>query len=241
MGELTCGVTGSGASGVAKRGPGHAGTVISMDTSWWLALAAVVLLAGVATLVDGWGRGGSSGGRGRSPGRSARSAAGAASGTAAGAAFFSSAARRDLVGECSVRGRARGEGPALPGSVRAGPHGCRRQDHQQEPRRAAGRGDSASARVRRGRPRAGQLPRNVRAAGSAGTGLPPTGGPGGPRDLGPGPRPDPLGIFLAPAAPTRSHPYSGAQPPNPRIALTRWSSNAGRAEIPRPHPQNRTG
>ncbi|ARP70430.1 hypothetical protein LK07_12290 [Streptomyces pluripotens] len=26
-----------------------------MDTSWWLALAAVVLLALVATLVDGWG------------------------------------------------------------------------------------------------------------------------------------------------------------------------------------------
>ncbi|MFF7854942.1 type II toxin-antitoxin system PemK/MazF family toxin [Streptomyces sp. NPDC007904] len=28
-----------------------------MDTSWWLAFAAVVLLALVATLVDGWGRG----------------------------------------------------------------------------------------------------------------------------------------------------------------------------------------
>ena len=28
-----------------------------MDTSWWLALAAVVLLALVATLIDGWGRG----------------------------------------------------------------------------------------------------------------------------------------------------------------------------------------
>ncbi|MGW1891659.1 type II toxin-antitoxin system PemK/MazF family toxin [Streptomyces sp. NPDC002004] len=28
-----------------------------MDTSWWLALAAVVLLALVATLLDGWGRG----------------------------------------------------------------------------------------------------------------------------------------------------------------------------------------
>ncbi|MGW2044200.1 type II toxin-antitoxin system PemK/MazF family toxin [Streptomyces sp. NPDC001858] len=27
-----------------------------MDTSWWLALAALVLLALVATLVDGWGR-----------------------------------------------------------------------------------------------------------------------------------------------------------------------------------------
>jgi mRNA-degrading endonuclease toxin of MazEF toxin-antitoxin module len=69
VGELTCGVTGSGASGVAKRGPGHAGTVISMDASWWLALVAVVLLAGVATLVDGWGRG-SSRGRGRSRSRS---------------------------------------------------------------------------------------------------------------------------------------------------------------------------
>ncbi|MFR9797311.1 type II toxin-antitoxin system PemK/MazF family toxin [Streptomyces sp. MS06] len=29
-----------------------------MDTSWWLALAAVVLLALVAVLVDGWGRSG---------------------------------------------------------------------------------------------------------------------------------------------------------------------------------------
>ncbi|MFI5473832.1 type II toxin-antitoxin system PemK/MazF family toxin [Streptomyces cacaoi] len=28
-----------------------------MDTSWWLALAAVILLALVATLADGWGRG----------------------------------------------------------------------------------------------------------------------------------------------------------------------------------------
>ncbi|MEU6355261.1 type II toxin-antitoxin system PemK/MazF family toxin [Streptomyces sp. NPDC047072] len=42
-----------------------------MDTSWWLALAAVVLLALVATLVDGWGRGH----RGH-PGRRSRSAAG---------------------------------------------------------------------------------------------------------------------------------------------------------------------
>lgn len=32
-------------------------TSFSMDTSWWLALAAVVLLALIATLVDGWGRG----------------------------------------------------------------------------------------------------------------------------------------------------------------------------------------
>ncbi|MBK3569699.1 type II toxin-antitoxin system PemK/MazF family toxin, partial [Streptomyces sp. MBT62] len=28
-----------------------------MDRFWWLALAAVMLLALVATLVDGWGRG----------------------------------------------------------------------------------------------------------------------------------------------------------------------------------------
>ncbi|MFG2815188.1 type II toxin-antitoxin system PemK/MazF family toxin [Streptomyces sp. NPDC048410] len=28
-----------------------------MDTTWWLALVAVLLLALVATLVDGWGRG----------------------------------------------------------------------------------------------------------------------------------------------------------------------------------------
>ncbi|MFF4348894.1 type II toxin-antitoxin system PemK/MazF family toxin [Streptomyces sp. NPDC001530] len=41
-----------------------------MDTSWWLALAAVVLLALVATLVDGWGRRGRRpAGRARPPGR----------------------------------------------------------------------------------------------------------------------------------------------------------------------------
>ncbi|MFF5469736.1 type II toxin-antitoxin system PemK/MazF family toxin [Streptomyces achromogenes] len=43
-----------------------------MDTSWWLALAAVVLLALVATLVDGWGRGRRPAGRRlRPPGRPA--------------------------------------------------------------------------------------------------------------------------------------------------------------------------
>ncbi|MDQ0991150.1 type II toxin-antitoxin system PemK/MazF family toxin [Streptomyces sp. V3I7] len=41
-----------------------------MDTSWWLALAAVVLLALVATLIDGWGRGRRPRGRrSRPPGR----------------------------------------------------------------------------------------------------------------------------------------------------------------------------
>ncbi|MFD1661962.1 type II toxin-antitoxin system PemK/MazF family toxin [Streptomyces caeni] len=40
-----------------------------MDTSWWLALAAVVLLALVATLVDGWGRGHRRRASGRPPGR----------------------------------------------------------------------------------------------------------------------------------------------------------------------------
>ncbi|MET9500994.1 type II toxin-antitoxin system PemK/MazF family toxin [Streptomyces sp. NPDC006622] len=45
-----------------------------MDTSWWLALAAVVLLALVATLVDGWGRGRRPAGRrSRPPGRPQRS------------------------------------------------------------------------------------------------------------------------------------------------------------------------
>ncbi|MFK4148038.1 type II toxin-antitoxin system PemK/MazF family toxin [Streptomyces sp. NPDC004065] len=44
-----------------------------MDTSWWLALAAVVLLALVATLVDGWGRGRRPAGRRtRPPGRPSR-------------------------------------------------------------------------------------------------------------------------------------------------------------------------
>ncbi|EKX61380.1 hypothetical protein [Streptomyces ipomoeae] len=36
-----------------------------MDTSWWLALAAVVLLALVAAVVDGWGRSGRPGRRER--------------------------------------------------------------------------------------------------------------------------------------------------------------------------------
>ncbi|MBQ0829042.1 type II toxin-antitoxin system PemK/MazF family toxin [Streptomyces tagetis] len=40
-----------------------------MDRSWWLALVAVVLLAFVATLVDGWGRGQRPGGARRPPGR----------------------------------------------------------------------------------------------------------------------------------------------------------------------------
>ncbi|MFJ1974662.1 type II toxin-antitoxin system PemK/MazF family toxin [Streptomyces sp. NPDC087903] len=44
-----------------------------MDTSWWLALVAVVLLALVATLVDGWGRGHRPGGRrSRPPGHPER-------------------------------------------------------------------------------------------------------------------------------------------------------------------------
>ncbi|MHB9861415.1 type II toxin-antitoxin system PemK/MazF family toxin [Streptomyces sp. YIM S03343] len=47
-----------------------------MDRSWWLALAAVVLLALVATLVDGWGRGQRPGGRRtRPPGRLGQGAA----------------------------------------------------------------------------------------------------------------------------------------------------------------------
>lgn len=61
-GELTCGVTRSAGSGAQEAGERarvsvRAGTVVPMDTSWWLALAAVVLLALVAALVDGWGRG----------------------------------------------------------------------------------------------------------------------------------------------------------------------------------------
>ncbi|MER6572515.1 type II toxin-antitoxin system PemK/MazF family toxin [Streptomyces sp. NPDC001093] len=55
-----------------------------MDTSWWLALAAVILLALVATLVDGWGRGRRYAGRrlrplgraGTRPARAARPAPG---------------------------------------------------------------------------------------------------------------------------------------------------------------------
>lgn len=50
-----------------------------MDTSWWLALAAVVLLALVATLVDGWGGSGRrpQGRRTRPPGRPVRRHGGA--------------------------------------------------------------------------------------------------------------------------------------------------------------------
>ncbi|MEU1183110.1 type II toxin-antitoxin system PemK/MazF family toxin [Streptomyces sp. NPDC005820] len=44
-----------------------------MDTSWWPALAAVISLALVVTLVDGWGRGRRpEGRRTRPPGRAAR-------------------------------------------------------------------------------------------------------------------------------------------------------------------------
>lgn len=51
----------------------RAGNVIRMDTSWWLALTAVILLALVATLVDGWGRGRRpEGRRTRPPGRPGR-------------------------------------------------------------------------------------------------------------------------------------------------------------------------
>ncbi|MET9778465.1 type II toxin-antitoxin system PemK/MazF family toxin [Streptomyces sp. NPDC006367] len=39
-----------------------------MDTSWWLALAAVVILAFVAAVTDGWGRGRRPAGRRRPPG-----------------------------------------------------------------------------------------------------------------------------------------------------------------------------
>ncbi|MFF9811913.1 type II toxin-antitoxin system PemK/MazF family toxin [Streptomyces sp. NPDC014006] len=42
-----------------------------MDTSWWLALAAVALLALVAVLVDGWGRGRREARRARAAGRAA--------------------------------------------------------------------------------------------------------------------------------------------------------------------------
>ncbi|WP_030680826.1 hypothetical protein [Streptomyces sp. NRRL B-1347] len=47
-----------------------------MDTSWWLALAAVVVLALVVTVVDGWGRGHR---RSRGTGRGARRAPSASS------------------------------------------------------------------------------------------------------------------------------------------------------------------
>ncbi|MFF6998482.1 type II toxin-antitoxin system PemK/MazF family toxin [Streptomyces sp. NPDC008313] len=60
-----------------------------MDRSWWLALVAVVLLALVATLVDGWGRGHRRrserrrpGGPGRPPGRPRGRRAGERPGTA---------------------------------------------------------------------------------------------------------------------------------------------------------------
>ncbi|MFI6334842.1 type II toxin-antitoxin system PemK/MazF family toxin [Streptomyces sp. NPDC050535] len=43
-----------------------------MNTFWWLALAAVVLLALVAALVDGWGRGRRPAGSRRPPGRPAK-------------------------------------------------------------------------------------------------------------------------------------------------------------------------
>ncbi|GGV10908.1 hypothetical protein GCM10010293_00790 [Streptomyces griseoflavus] len=39
------------------RGGGRRRYGLGMDTAWWLALVAVVLLAFVTSLVDGWGRG----------------------------------------------------------------------------------------------------------------------------------------------------------------------------------------
>ncbi|CAL9449994.1 hypothetical protein SUDANB60_02410 [Streptomyces sp. enrichment culture] len=44
-----------GREGARVLGPRRYGLV--MNTAWWLALAAVVLLALVTALVDGWGRG----------------------------------------------------------------------------------------------------------------------------------------------------------------------------------------
>lgn len=62
-----------GPNGAVRPGGGRptvrTGTFVAMDTSWWLALAAVVLLALVATLVDGWGRGRRPSRRTRPPGR----------------------------------------------------------------------------------------------------------------------------------------------------------------------------
>lgn len=64
------------------RGGVRAGTFFGMDTSWWLALAAVVLLALVATLVDGWGRRGRRpAARTRPPGRPGRRLGGVRRGT----------------------------------------------------------------------------------------------------------------------------------------------------------------
>ena len=139
----------------------RAGTVVAMDTSWWLALAAVVLLALVATLVDGWGR------RGHGVAGAARPPGVGRGGRRGGRGPGAAAAGRggDLVGERSVRGRARGRRtgrvwcwPCAGGRVR------RREDHQQVPRRA-GRGDSAAARGGGGRAGAGELPGDGRAAG----------------------------------------------------------------------------
>ncbi|WP_203722992.1 hypothetical protein [Streptomyces coelicoflavus] len=47
-----------------------------MHTSWWLVFAAVVLLALVATVVDGWGRGRRPRGRGRRRPRDGRGGSG---------------------------------------------------------------------------------------------------------------------------------------------------------------------
>ncbi len=44
-----------GREGARVLGPRRYG--LGMNTAWWLALAAVVLLALVTALVDGWGRG----------------------------------------------------------------------------------------------------------------------------------------------------------------------------------------
>ncbi|MET8827444.1 type II toxin-antitoxin system PemK/MazF family toxin [Streptomyces sp. NPDC004610] len=84
-----------------------------MDTSWWLALAAVVLLALVAALVDGWGRGSRPGGRTtRPPGHPGRPGRAAGPGPRAGEIWWAEVPYEDGPGAkdrpclvLSVRGR----------------------------------------------------------------------------------------------------------------------------------------
>ncbi|GAA3232801.1 hypothetical protein GCM10020256_48350 [Streptomyces thermocoprophilus] len=88
-----------------------------MDTSWWLALVAVVLLALVAVLVDGWGR------APRPPG-GARRFRGGGTGLRPAPAEIWWAYVVPLDGGLdggAARERARRAGPLMTGPVKAGP------------------------------------------------------------------------------------------------------------------------
>ncbi len=223
VGELTCGVTGSDGRSTGGRIPGSHGRRAGRSARRYLLWYGHVLVARVG------GRGAARAGRdagGRlgapwapsapsGPGRRSDSAARAAAGRGAEAApGASAAAGGDLVGEGSVRGRARGEGPTVSGAGRAGRTGDRREDHEQVPRRA-GRGDSVAGRVPSAMPMGGRASWRRMSCARC-----PCGSFGGGwgwwiRSFGTRSATWPAETVARPAAPTRPVPNLGAPPPSP--------------------------